>query len=82
MPAPQALAPSIGSTIPRYTRVSGVSSPVSGAKNRSSWLRRSFGPARCSQSTVRPEFSTAKFAIRTMSSMSRASYIGHVGNVP
>jgi len=30
-----------------------------GAKNRSSWLRRSFGPARCSQSTVRPEFSTA-----------------------
>ena len=45
-------------------------------------LRRYRGPARCSQSTVRPEFATAKFAIRTSSPMSRASYIGHSGKVP
>ena len=31
---------------------------------------------------MRPEFSIAKFAILTMSAMSRASYIGHPPNVP
>src|SRR6185437_15461809 len=50
--------PSTGSTMPRNTRAGPGSRSTSGRKKLRSSLRRYRGPARCSQSTVRPELAT------------------------